>query len=63
MGGSLTQKEGERLDVIGTVDGYEDAIKHFKVKLTALENKDEKPKKEKDSDKPDDLFEGEEVKP
>lgn len=59
LGGSLTQKEGERLDVLGTVEGYEDAIKHFKVKLTALENKEEKPKKGKDSEKPEDLFEEE----
>lgn len=59
LGGSLTQKEGERLDVLGTVEGYEDAIKHFKVKLTALEGKEEKPKKGKDSEKPEDLFEEE----
>lgn len=64
LGGSLTVKEEERVDILETVEGYEDAIKHFKVKLTVLENKEEKPKEEKDSGKPDDLFEGEgEAKP
>jgi len=70
LGGSLTQKEEERLDVLEDIEGYEDAIKHFKVKMTALEDKQEKPKKASDSEKPkketvskqpETLFEGEKV--